>query len=84
MVKNFVLTPPDYDRDIRHYEFDIHGLGMPYSPGDCLGEWSENDTVKTCVNFLLCVQRCKNMFIALCFFCFKTFLCFFCFGGHYC
>jgi len=37
MVKNVVLTPPDYDRDIRHYEFDIHGLGMPYSPGDCLG-----------------------------------------------
>jgi len=39
MVKNVVLTPPDYDRDIRHYEFDIHGLGMPYSPGDCLGTW---------------------------------------------
>jgi len=37
MVKNVVLTPPDYDRDIRHYEFDIHGLGMGYSPGDCLG-----------------------------------------------
>jgi len=37
MVKNVVLTPPDYDRDIRHYEFDIHGLGMAYSPGDCLG-----------------------------------------------
>jgi len=38
MVKNVVLTPPDYDRDIRHYEFDIHGLGMAYSPGDCLGK----------------------------------------------
>jgi len=37
MVKNFVMTPPDYDRDIRHYEFDIHGLDMGYSPGDCLG-----------------------------------------------
>ena len=40
MVKNVVLTPPDYDRDIRHYEFDIHGHNMAYSPGDCLGGWS--------------------------------------------
>lgn len=37
LVKNVVLTPPDYDRDIRHYEFDLKGTGMTYSPGDCLG-----------------------------------------------
>ena len=53
MVKNVVLTPPDYDRDIRHYEFDIHGLGMAYSPGDCLGRcwmmtWSYYEMLNNC------------------------------------
>lgn len=43
MVKNVVLTPPDYDRDIRHYEFDLQGSGMTYSPGDCLGVYPHND-----------------------------------------
>jgi len=43
MVKNVVLTPPDYDRDIRHYEFDLQGSGMTYSPGDCLGVYPHNN-----------------------------------------
>lgn len=30
MTKNVVLTPPDYDRDIRHYEFDLSGTGFTY------------------------------------------------------
>ena len=37
-----VLTPPDYDRDIRHYEFDLKGSGMTYSAGDCLGVYPHN------------------------------------------
>lgn len=43
MTMNKVLTPPDYDRDIRHYEFDLTDAGMPYSVGDCLGIYPHND-----------------------------------------
>lgn len=42
MTKNVVLTPPDYDRDIRHYEFDLKNSGMHYSVGDCLGIYPHN------------------------------------------
>ena len=28
MFRNIVLTPEDYDRDIRHYEFDLKGTGF--------------------------------------------------------
>lgn len=43
LTKNIVLTPPDYDRDIRHYEFDLSGTGFTYSPGDCLGVYAHNN-----------------------------------------
>lgn len=43
LYHNRVLTPPDYDRDIRHYEFDLTGTGMSYSAGDCLGVYPHND-----------------------------------------
>lgn len=43
MTRNIVLTPPDYDRDIRHYEFDLSGSGMSYEVGDCLGVYPHND-----------------------------------------
>jgi pyruvate/2-oxoacid:ferredoxin oxidoreductase beta subunit/flavodoxin len=42
MVKNQLLTPVEYDRDIRHYEFDLKGSGMSYSVGDCLGIYPHN------------------------------------------
>ena len=42
MTKNIVLTPPDYARDIRHYEFDLSGSGFKYSVGDCLGIYAHN------------------------------------------
>ena len=42
MTKNFVMTPDDYDRDIRHYEFDLSGSGMTYEVGDCLGVYPHN------------------------------------------
>jgi len=43
MTKNVVLTPTDYDRDIRHYEFDLRGTGISYSQGDCLGIYPHNN-----------------------------------------
>ena len=43
MVTNRLLTPDDYDRDIRHYEFDLKDSGMSYSVGDCLGIYPHND-----------------------------------------
>ena len=43
MTMNRVLTPPDYDRDIRHYEFDLSQSGMSYSVGDCLGVYPHNE-----------------------------------------
>lgn len=43
MVKNQLMTPEDYDRDIRHYEFDLSSTGFRYSLGDCLGIYPHND-----------------------------------------
>ena len=43
LVKNELLTPADYDRDIRHYEFDLSSTGMKYNVGDCLGIYGHND-----------------------------------------
>ncbi|CAH1775312.1 unnamed protein product [Owenia fusiformis] len=43
MPINMLLSPPDYDRDIRHYEFDLKGLNMPYGVGECLGIYPHND-----------------------------------------
>ena len=42
LVKVKLLTPPNYDRDIRHFEFDLKGLGMSYEVGDSLGIWPTN------------------------------------------
>jgi homodimeric pyruvate:ferredoxin (flavodoxin) oxidoreductase len=43
MTKNVVLTPPDYPRDIRHYEFDLSASGFTYAVGDCLAIYPHND-----------------------------------------
>ena len=43
LYKNVLLTPPDYDRDIRHYEFDLSTSGFNYNLGDCLGIYAHND-----------------------------------------
>jgi hypothetical protein len=53
LVKNVLLTPPDYDRDIRHYEFDLKGTGISYSQGDCLGLWQ------------LCFDDFKSVYVQL-------------------
>eukprot|EP00457_Paulinella_chromatophora_P000190 gb/GEZN01000190.1/.p1 GENE.gb/GEZN01000190.1/~~gb/GEZN01000190.1/.p1 ORF type:complete len:1838 (+),score=259.55 gb/GEZN01000190.1/:109-5622(+) len=42
LVRSKLLTPVEYDRDIRHYEFDLSGLGMSYGMGDSLGIWPRN------------------------------------------
>jgi sulfite reductase alpha subunit-like flavoprotein len=41
---NELMSAPDYDRDVRHYEFDTTGMsGMGYGTGDCLGVWAHNN-----------------------------------------
>eukprot|EP00028_Trichosphaerium_sp_Am-I-7-wt_P005760 CAMPEP_0168531048 /NCGR_PEP_ID=MMETSP0405-20121227/15134_1 /TAXON_ID=498012 /ORGANISM="Trichosphaerium sp, Strain Am-I-7 wt" /LENGTH=1322 /DNA_ID=CAMNT_0008555613 /DNA_START=110 /DNA_END=4078 /DNA_ORIENTATION=+ len=37
-----LLTPVNYDRDIRHIEFDLSGKNMHYELGDSLGIWPMN------------------------------------------
>jgi len=36
------MSAPDYERDVRHYEFDITGLNMHYGTGDCLSIYAHN------------------------------------------
>lgn len=36
------MTHEGYERDVRHYEFDITGLNMNYGTGDVLGIWAHN------------------------------------------
>lgn len=45
MVKNLRMCPDGYDRDIRHYEFDIgkNTVGYQYGVGDCLAIHPHND-----------------------------------------
>ena len=42
-VAHRLLTPKGYDRDIRHYEFDIRGTGLKYNCGDALAVFPHND-----------------------------------------
>ena len=42
MTRSRLMTPVNYDRDIRHFEFDLKGLGMGYELGDSLGIWPRN------------------------------------------
>jgi sulfite reductase alpha subunit-like flavoprotein len=39
---NELMSAPDYDRDVRHYESDTTGLNMGYGTGDCLGVYAHN------------------------------------------
>jgi sulfite reductase alpha subunit-like flavoprotein len=39
---NFLMSEVGYDRDVRHYEFDITGKKMSYGTGDVLGIWAHN------------------------------------------
>mmetsp|Transcript_3531 Transcript_3531/g.8271 ORF Transcript_3531/g.8271 Transcript_3531/m.8271 type:complete len:1929 (-) Transcript_3531:295-6081(-) len=43
MIENKLLTPPDYDRDIRHYSFNIKDTGVSYETGDVLAIWPRNN-----------------------------------------
>lgn len=43
LTKNELLSPPDYERDIRHYEVDLSGKGMSYSVGESLAVYPHND-----------------------------------------
>jgi sulfite reductase alpha subunit-like flavoprotein len=39
---NKLISEEGYERDVRHYEFDITGLNMSYGTGDVLGIWAHN------------------------------------------
>lgn len=43
MHKNERITAPGYERDTRHYEFDISGTGMEYEVGDVLATYPHNN-----------------------------------------
>jgi sulfite reductase alpha subunit-like flavoprotein len=36
------MTHPDYDRDVRHYEFCIKDKDMDYGVGECLAIYAHN------------------------------------------
>lgn len=42
-MENKLLTPKDYDRDVRHYEFDLKNTGITYNIGDCLAIYPNNN-----------------------------------------
>jgi len=44
IIENRLLTPVEYDRDTRHYEFDT--TGMSYEVGDSLGIYAHNEPEK--------------------------------------
>ncbi|KAF4125654.1 sulfite reductase (NADPH) flavoprotein alpha-component [Geosmithia morbida] len=50
--ENRRLTPPDYDRNIFHIEFDLGDSGLTYKIGEALGIHAENDEeqVNTFIN----------------------------------
>ncbi|MFM2482173.1 assimilatory sulfite reductase (NADPH) flavoprotein subunit [Celerinatantimonas sp. YJH-8] len=42
VLTNQKITGRNSDKDIRHLEFDLEGIGLTYQPGDALGIWFEN------------------------------------------
>jgi len=43
MKTNKLLSPEGYERDIRHYEFNIKDTGVTYEVGDSLGVYANNN-----------------------------------------
>jgi len=44
LIENKLLTPEGYDRDVRHYVFDLKDKNIKYNVGDCLGIFPYNDS----------------------------------------
>lgn len=44
MNENTRITREDFDRDTRHYNFDLTGSGMEYDVGDVLATYPHNDS----------------------------------------
>jgi sulfite reductase (NADPH) flavoprotein alpha-component len=42
MNENTRITAPGYERDTRHYEFDLTGTGIEYDVGDVLATYPHN------------------------------------------
>merc|ERR1719197_805453 len=53
MKTNKLLSPEGYERDIRHYEFNIKDTGVGYEVGDSLGVYAHNtpENVSELLNF---------------------------------
>lgn len=43
LEENTRITAADYDRDTRHYQFDLEGTGIEYEIGDVLATYPQND-----------------------------------------
>lgn len=43
LIVNALLTSPDSDREVRHYELDLHGSGIAYCAGDSIAVHATND-----------------------------------------
>eukprot|EP00493_Phyllostaurus_siculus_P025548 UN25892 len=54
MKTNKLLSPDGYERDIRHYEFNIKDSGVGYEVGDSLGVYAHNmpENVSELLNFM--------------------------------
>lgn len=54
MKTNKLLSPDGYERDIRHYEFNIKDTGVAYEVGDSLGVYAHNSSeqVSELLNFM--------------------------------
>ena len=46
LKENRRLTPQDYDREIRHFEFELQGSPISYCVGDTLAVYPKNDNTK--------------------------------------
>jgi sulfite reductase alpha subunit-like flavoprotein len=42
VLENTLMSAADYDRDVRHYGFDIKDKGMDYGVGECLAVYPHN------------------------------------------
>jgi len=45
LVVNRLLTSPDSDKEVRHYELDLVGTGITYQSGDSIAVHASNDPV---------------------------------------
>ena len=54
VTKNELVTPKDYDRDVRNYDFSMKGTDLAYEVGDCLAVLPQNpkEEVEKCLEIM--------------------------------